>query len=262
MKTARYAGKTFNIPTLGQDGFSFPTLDPLNIPIFQTMNRVFDLKNFEIPRKPIVVGHGGFNNRPLGEDVRILDMPIKFPGSNYRVPLECKRFRQVIEQMAMNETLMNPLVDNYYAYLTVDSSFVKKDKAQRNTGAHVDGFQGARITEKVEADRSYILVSDFPTDFYVQSWNVKGLNPAKDNFFKAFDKQKKASKLWRPEPYDIVLMDAYTVHEAGRATEDKYRIFIRLSFSKRIFDRLGNTHNPLFDYDWNMVARDVSKSLR
>lgn len=35
------------------------------------------------------------------------------------------------------------------------------------------------------------------------------------------------------------------------------RTFIRLSFEERIFDRLGNAHNPMFEYDWKMVPRDI-----
>jgi hypothetical protein len=35
------------------------------------------------------------------------------------------------------------------------------------------------------------------------------------------------------------------------------RTWVRLSFEVRIFDRLGNTHNPMFAYDWPMVPRDI-----
>ena len=28
---------------------------------------------------------------------------------------------------------------------------------------------------------------------------------------------------------------------------------------RRVFDRLGNAHNPLFDYAWEMVERDIEQ---
>ena len=47
------------------------------------------------------------------------------------------------------------------------------------------------------------------------------------------------------------------------APERVYRTWIRLSFEVRKFDRLGNAHNPMFDYDWEMVSRDIeSLNLR
>ena len=32
---------------------------------------------------------------------------------------------------------------------------------------------------------------------------------------------------------------------------------MRISWEARKFDRLGNAHNPLFDYNWKMVERDI-----
>ncbi len=59
------------------------------------------------------------------------------------------------------------------------------------------------------------------------------------------------------KPWEIQLMDAYTVHRGCEATERVDRTWIRLSFEVRIFDRLGNTKNPMFDYNWEMEPRDI-----
>jgi len=42
----------------------------------------------------------------------------------------------------------------------------------------------------------------------------------------------------------------------------QFRTFFRLSYSPRMFDRLGNTHNPLFDYSWPMVPRDFHSLVK
>ncbi len=57
-------------------------------------------------------------------------------------------------------------------------------------------------------------------------------------------------------------MDAYAVHTAAQVTIETDRTFVRLSYSVRKFDRLGNSHNPFFDYTWDMVERDVHLTLR
>lgn len=54
-------------------------------------------------------------------------------------------------------------------------------------------------------------------------------------------------------------MDAYTVHESGYAEFDGKRIFVRLTFDLKKFDRLGNTRNPNLSYEWEMVARNAQE---
>ncbi|UJR11541.1 hypothetical protein I4U23_015721 [Adineta vaga] len=57
-------------------------------------------------------------------------------------------------------------------------------------------------------------------------------------------------------------MDCYTVHRRVENTSDSpvFRTWLRLSFEerRRVFDRLGNAHNPFFDYNWTMVDRDIA----
>jgi hypothetical protein len=51
------------------------------------------------------------------------------------------------------------------------------------------------------------------------------------------------------------------VHRGVEAAEPVARTWLRLSFEerRRVFDRLGNAHNPLFDYAWEMVERDIEQ---
>jgi hypothetical protein len=65
--------------------------------------------------------------------------------------------------------------------------------------------------------------------------------------------------VWQPESYELVLMDCYCVHRGVEAKQRLFRTWVRLSFEVRIFDRLGNAHNPLFSYDWAMVPRDIEE---
>ena len=52
------------------------------------------------------------------------------------------------------------------------------------------------------------------------------------------------------KPYDINLMNAYSVHSSIETQLDCYRTFVRCEFSTLKFDRRGNAVNPYFEYSW------------
>jgi hypothetical protein len=58
---------------------------------------------------------------------------------------------------------------------------------------------------------------------------------------------------WSPEAWEITMMDCYCLHRGVEAVANTYRTWLRLSFEVRIFDRLGNAHNPAFRYSWYAV---------
>lgn len=271
MNKIEYRGLSFEIPLVGTAGTTlFPQLPEvyhLENPslICSDTNSIWDLKKFETEsRIPIIAGQVAdkklFSQRC---DLRILDMPVKFPGSHeYRIPNELMQFIPTMQACIDHYTLLNPLSTECFAYVTVDQGPVKCGQTQRNPGCHVDGFQGARIFPKVPINQSYICCDSAPTVFYPHRFQVSDLDPAVDDFFAEFDRQAVESKAWHTDPYNLVLMDAYCVHRSQLSTEPGIRTFFRLTFERRIFDRLGNTHNPMFDYSWEMVARDVHSTLR
>ena len=69
--------------------------------------------------------------------------------------------------------------------------------------------------------------------------------------------ETKSQHVWYPKNGEINLMDAYCVHRGSEAEVETFRTWIRLSFEVRVFDRLGNAHNPMFDYNWIMQKRDI-----
>jgi hypothetical protein len=76
---------------------------------------------------------------------------------------------------------------------------------------HCEGFQGSRIDPKVQIDHDFIVSDVLPTVFYLQTFQTSHLDPSLHNFFHELDKQAKEEAEWRPEPFEIVLFDAYTV---------------------------------------------------
>lgn len=249
-----------NYYSIAPNRFRYPV--DKNHVIVKSVGQIFDKKNFSTMHLPMVLGNVNQQRFSKREDIRILDMPIKMIGSDYRIPSSLRRFRKVLQKMINFEHEINRDVDQYYAYLTIDQSFAFTGTTHRNSGCHVDGFQGSRIVNKLPINRSYIVYDQLPTVFYRQGFESSHLDEKTDNFFLSFDDQAVESKRVTFDPYQILLMHAYTVHRSEVASHHMYRTFFRLSFDTLQFDRLGNTHNPFFDYQWNMVTRDTQKSLR
>lgn len=240
------------IPLPGLTGYSDRS------PILNNINAVWDLSNFQTARWPVIVP-GIFSLH--GRYPRILDLPIKMAGSEYRIPKEVYGLRSVLQAAINMEHSINPQVDQYHCYLTVDQGWVQAGTTQRREGCHVDGFQGARLPQKNMINRSYLCSDELPTVFYVQPFQTQHLLEEVHDFFLDFDRQAQESCAWRPKPGQLVLTDAYTVHRADWSPNRIFRTFVRVSYDVREFDRLGNTDNSMFTYRWNMVTRETQGSL-
>lgn len=227
------------------------------------LNKPYNKKRFR--RAGVFRNIGNISKTDIYSDfksIRCLDMPIKMAGSKeYRIPSEFKQFLEPIEQMIAFETCHNEQILDFYAYLTIDQSELNNRETHREPGLHVDGFQGHRIQPKVLCDRSYITFDCDPPSVWNQSFEtVESMDDNTQNIFYEFDRTKHYSSEIKLLPYNIYFMDSYLVHSANNAKNNK-RTFCRLSYSVRKYDRLGNSHNHLFDYKWEMFERDIHSSL-
>lgn len=270
-KKLAYRGKNFVLPQFPNKGFEItPRADlskilppPADHPICEDFNTVWDNTKFLVPRQPLSLGMLTEEERKqfsTPQVPRVLDLPIKFPGSGFRVPEAYTQFRGLIGRIAHFEAAINhAALDEYYCYLTVDQGWVEPETLQREAPCHVDGFQGARQA-KTKINHTYVVSDHIPTSYYVEPFDFSHLDETKHNFFWEMNKVVAANgsaHVWRPQENEINMIDAYTVHRGSEATARVYRTWIRLSFEVRVFDRLGNAHNPLFSYDWAMTPRDI-----
>lgn len=229
---------------------------------------LWDQGKFNLGSPPLIIDEIGYPEH-LIVNTRVLDLPVKTPsGSSLVIPEEvafasgfCQR---VIDHVY--STLPSQF-EQTYAYLTVDEGLIPPHRTQRHGGLHVDGFQGGRIGDALPTDFSFIawFGQGAPTKFYPYGFDCDGLDRDKDNF-SAFWTQSAHMRSLRPlyaKPSTIYGMDAYTIHESGinSSNQDIYRLFFRLSFSVREFDRLGNTMNPFLPLGWKYASRNVSAEL-
>lgn len=189
---------------------------------------------------------------------RCLDMPLRLAGEEtYRLPSEWAPLASLIEQIAGVEHAHNPSWRDYHTYLTVDCREVEEGMQQRHGGLHVDGFQGERIEDKTKVTRNYVATSNGGTVFYPQRFICA--DPAEFNVFLGFELQADTQLVAKENT--VYFMDAYSVHESGFAARSGPRLFLRLTYDLKRFDRLNNSHNSALDYSWEMVPRDVASTV-
>lgn len=265
-----YGHNTFEVPQMSTHGVTLhPQPYTLNTSTYnqQTMadlHSSWDLKQFAQPRQPFEIGSIPEPAVFKEGSTRVLDMPIKLAGSNeYKIPDNLLPFVSLIQKIIDHEhsLLSSDQILKYNAYLTIDQSQVHAGTLQRNSGAHVDGFQGARIAPKTTINHSYVAANSTPTTFFPQAFNFSQLDERVHNIFLEMNVQANETKAFQTKPDTLYLMDAYTVHRAEPATEDCFRTFLRVSYDVKPFDRLGNTINPLLNYDWEMVPREAQTTL-
>lgn len=225
----------------------------------EDINQIWNPKRFELIREPHVIGEITQKEDFLKGIQSVLDMPIKIPNSDIRIPsdLDTPSIREIVDKALEFEKGINPNWNNYYTYLTVHHSFVESDSTQRRAGAHIDGMQGVRYKDKLPVCHSYLVSNAIPTCFFNHPF-PSNLDERTQNWFYEFDRVKDYTKATYSKPFEINLMTAYSVHESTFAKEDTLRTFVRLEFSLKEFNRIGNSINPLFKDELNWKYQDLS----
>jgi hypothetical protein len=236
-------------------------VDAAKSPVYREMLKPWDLAHMMENHAPVRIGtledRAAFS-RPT---VSVLNMPIKMPGTGYRVPEELAQFREFIQKMIDHEAAVNPRADEFYAYITVDQHLVKKGATHRKGGIHIDGVQGARYPVKLPPEHTYSASDAVGTVFYAQPFDLRGLDPARQHVHAELERQARPESRVTAQDYGLYFWDSYSAHEAGTAGRDTVRTFVRIEYSKKVYDGLGDTQSPLFDYHWPRVPRPIPAAL-
>jgi hypothetical protein len=158
----------------------------------------------------------------------VQDMLIALPGQMPRLPRQVQCFAPLVEEvMAIGVSI------DYHIYLTAKRLFVSTD------------------------DHNYIWSDSFPTEFCVQPFELSD-----DHTMSMI---QMAEQAWRKNivTYDDKLLlglDNTVVHRVAPVTSCGVRTFAKISISRNRYNRRGNAHNDLIDYDWPMVDRAVDRN--
>lgn len=139
--------------------------------------------------------------------------------------------------------------DNYI-YLSAKHLFQPANQSYNRPGWHSDGFGSDDI--------NYIWSNKFPTVFNTSKFNLS--NDDKKSMQEMEEQALPENDIVYPNN-SLLRLDQYNIHRVATNTPAGMRTFIKVTFSKNKFNLLGNTHNYLLDYDWEMKPRSLDRNI-
>lgn len=140
--------------------------------------------------------------------------------------------------------------DDDYVYLTVKHMIHQAGCPVNRPGWHSDGFG--------TDDINYVWYDGHPTEFMVGDF---GDVPDDDKeSLDYFTIHGDVGELKRYPVNTLIKMDQYVIHRVSEKPFTGTRCFVKISVSKNKYDLQGNSHNYLFNYDWDMKPRKVTRN--
>ncbi len=170
-------------------------------------------------------------------------MPIKMAGLWFlKIPNRLKIFESLID-CAYNNITEEQYYKSYF-YITAKHVYVTPEYWGNRPGYHTDGFG--------TDDINFIWSDCNPTIFNVGEFNISSDHTKSLSEFT--EQAKSEHEITYPEK-SLLMLDQYAVNKVAPVVIPRFRTFVKISVSKERYNLKGNTHNYLFDYDWEMVER-------
>jgi hypothetical protein len=190
---------------------------------------------------------------PCHEMMFVQYMPIKLAYEscpNWDKQFNC--FSDLIAATIANfiDTFGDEAWEETYIYLTAKHMYQVPNSSFNRHGYHSDGF--------MTSDINYIWSDKFPTIF-----NTTNFNLTLDDRISIGEMEEQAIKeneITYPDK-SLVRLNQYNIHKVGDNSTGGLRTFVKLSFSKDKYDLIGNAHNHLLDYNWEMKERSVERNI-
>jgi hypothetical protein len=144
-------------------------------------------------------------------------------------------------------------LDNYvnsYVYLTAKFLYVNPNCPFNRDGWHSDGF----LTD----DINYVWCDKYPTIFNKTDFDL----PLDDLL--SIDEMEKQAMPFNDVVYkenQLLRLNQFNIHKVAPIEKGGMRTFLKVSFSKDKYDLIGNSHNYLLDYDWEMKQRNEHRNI-
>jgi len=137
-----------------------------------------------------------------------------------------------------------------YVYLTAKYMYQKNGCSYNRNGWHSDGF----MTD----DINYIYSDKLPTVFNYSDFNI-----TLDDFIsmQEMDLQALSANDFIHEDNMLLRLNQFNIHRVNENEFEGMRIFFKLSFSNDKYDLIGNSHNHLINYDWEMKERNSNRNI-
>ncbi len=219
---------------------------------------------FSEERVPFAIGSGSLAEVAIGTNINSL--PIKFPGTEYRIPAELSGIRQLLETCVAFNRTVDHTEGSRYVYLSLQRTYTTPGRKQRSEKIHVDGIQGPRIQPKVEVEHGYVMVDRDPTIFFPGPIDMSNIDVDVHDMEQVFAQRVDRGRSMSFPVGTIAMIDGCCVHEAIASSQAGPRGFFRLLYAARPYDRIGNSFNALFseDYEkqgWQFQTRQMPTNL-
>lgn len=166
-------------------------------------------------------------------------LPIKMKGlTDVRVPVNLLIFSEIITEVLKRVKLSD------YVYITAKHFHVSKDSLGNREGWHSDGFG--------TSDINYIWSDNSPTEFCVQPFKIS--TDCLISMQEMQEQVKKENIITYP-CNSLLRLDSSVIHRVNPNPDEGFRTFVKVSVSQEKYNLIGNAHNHLFDYNWEMQKR-------
>lgn len=233
---------------------------PLAGDVESRVGSIWNEAGFNSTSRPSVIGRIGAELSFEFPDstFHVADVPLKIAGQHkFAVPKEIAALTDFLQTCVNYEAAINPEWPSYFAFLTAHRALVAEGGLMRIGGAHSDSIQGPRIVPKRPIEHAYLACDSTPPRFFEHCFDLGNLRSDTDDLGPTISALADTARSFVPAEDEIVLFDAYCIHEAQPAFRAGVRTFIRLTMSTREFDREGNTLNRMIDCPWVNRARPL-----
>lgn len=227
-----------------------------------SIGQQWNIEEFQHTRQPIDIGliqnKFAFQN-PMPN---VVNLPIKMAGSDKMyVPIEYAGMEEALNKIFGYEKAINPSYTDNYAYLTIDKNYVRAGSSQSRFIYHVDGFQSADYTNNT-VQRNYTVTDIVPIEFVLSPLETKGLaGEIVGNWFESFTHQSEHVDKMKSIPLHIYHYDGYQVHIPTQTMATTDKTTLRVSFTPRQMNQLGNGINPLIDEEWTYLLTHLDSEV-
>lgn len=133
-----------------------------------------------------------------------------------------------------------------YVYLTVKCMFQLPGCSFNREGWHSDGF----MTDDV----NYIWSDNNPTEFHSGPFTLTQHHEISLKEMECLD-----SGHFGPAG-ELLRLDQFNIHRVAVIPEPTMRTFFKLSISKDQYNLIGNSHNHLLNYSWELKDREAARN--
>jgi hypothetical protein len=180
-------------------------------------------------------------------------LPVKLVGERRCVYEKRLNWAALLIKKTINDFIKDFGYDKYmesYVYITAKHMYQTPSCSFNRGGYHSDGF----LTD----DINYVWYDSHPTIFNTSNFNLT-LDDAVS--MKEMEVQALKENEVTFNNKELLRLNQFNIHKVNDNQHNDMRTFVKISFSKDKYDLIGNAHNYLLDYDWEMVERRVERNI-